>query len=78
MRQVRDPGVLAPELAPVARPIDRITRPHYAVWELTLGCNLSCHHCSSRAAAPGPMSSPPMRRAASSARWAISAWKRSR
>src|ERR1700687_2316854 len=54
MRQVRDPGVLDPELAPVPRPIDRVTRPHYAVWELTLGCNLSCHHCSSRAGRARP------------------------
>ena len=27
-------------------------RPHYAVWELTLGCDLACTHCSSRAGRP--------------------------
>jgi radical SAM protein with 4Fe4S-binding SPASM domain len=32
-----------------ARPIDRVTRPFYAVWEVTLRCDLSCRHCSSRA-----------------------------
>ena len=40
---------LAPALSLKARPIDRATRPYYAVWELTLRCNLACHHCSSRA-----------------------------
>ena len=39
-------------LAKEARAVDRASRPHYAVWELTLGCNLSCHHCSSRAGRP--------------------------
>jgi radical SAM protein with 4Fe4S-binding SPASM domain len=42
----------APELNAVARPIDRATRPIYAVWELTLGCDLACKHCSSRAGKP--------------------------
>jgi radical SAM protein with 4Fe4S-binding SPASM domain len=32
-----------------ARAIDRVTRPFYAVWEVTLRCDLSCRHCSSRA-----------------------------
>lgn len=32
-----------------ARPIDQATRPFYAVWEVTLRCDLACHHCSSRA-----------------------------
>jgi radical SAM protein with 4Fe4S-binding SPASM domain len=36
-------------LAEETRPIDRITRPYYAVWEVTLRCDLSCRHCSSRA-----------------------------
>jgi radical SAM protein with 4Fe4S-binding SPASM domain len=31
------------------RPVDRASRPIHAVWELTLRCDLSCHHCSSRA-----------------------------
>ncbi len=36
-------------LRDAARPIDRVTRPFYAVWEVTLRCDLSCRHCSSRA-----------------------------
>ena len=36
-------------LAPEARDIDRRWRPIYAVWELTLKCDLACHHCGSRA-----------------------------
>lgn len=28
---------------------DRLHRPRYAVWELTLRCDLACHHCGSRA-----------------------------
>ncbi|MEO7094206.1 MAG: radical SAM protein, partial [Polyangiales bacterium] len=36
-------------LAPEARPIDRQTRPVYAVWEITLRCDLACRHCGSRA-----------------------------
>jgi len=47
--QVPDSGSLPQSLAARARPIDRSVRPDYAVWELTLSCNLSCHHCSSRA-----------------------------
>jgi radical SAM protein with 4Fe4S-binding SPASM domain len=39
-------------LAGEARPIDRQLRPILAVWELTLRCDLSCHHCSSRAGRP--------------------------
>src|SRR5579871_3855962 len=41
-----------PTLEPHARPVDRAWRPHYAVWELTLGCDLACSHCSSRAGRP--------------------------
>lgn len=41
-------------LAPVARAVDRAARPHYAVWELTLRCDLACHHCSSRAGRARP------------------------
>lgn len=40
-------------LAPHARPSDR-TRPRYAVWELTLRCDLACSHCSSRAGRSRP------------------------
>jgi radical SAM protein with 4Fe4S-binding SPASM domain len=32
-----------------ARAVDRQVRPAYAVWELTLRCDLACRHCSSRA-----------------------------
>jgi radical SAM protein with 4Fe4S-binding SPASM domain len=39
-------------LAPDARPVDRGMRPIYAVWELTLRCDLSCTHCGSRAGKP--------------------------
>ncbi len=35
-----------------ARPVDRASRPLYAVWEITLRCDLSCHHCGSRAGKP--------------------------
>lgn len=36
-------------LAPNARPLDRELRPIYAVWEVTLACDLACRHCGSRA-----------------------------
>jgi radical SAM protein with 4Fe4S-binding SPASM domain len=36
-------------LASEVRAIDRAARPNYAVWELTLACDLSCRHCGSRA-----------------------------
>jgi radical SAM protein with 4Fe4S-binding SPASM domain len=36
-------------LAPEARELDRRTRPIYAVWEVTLKCDLACRHCGSRA-----------------------------
>lgn len=36
-------------LAPDARPIDVKSRPFYAVWEITLRCDLACRHCGSRA-----------------------------
>jgi len=35
-------------LSETVRPADRV-RPIYAVWELTLRCDLGCHHCGSRA-----------------------------
>jgi len=41
-------------LAEHARAIDRATRPQYAVWELTLRCDLACKHCSSRAGRSRP------------------------
>jgi radical SAM protein with 4Fe4S-binding SPASM domain len=36
-------------LAASARAIDRACRPIYAVWEVTLRCDLACLHCGSRA-----------------------------
>lgn len=36
-------------LAPEARDVDRGWRPIYAVWEITLRCDLACRHCGSRA-----------------------------
>jgi radical SAM protein with 4Fe4S-binding SPASM domain len=41
-------------LAGDARAIDRRTRPSYAVWEVTLRCDLACTHCSSRAGRARP------------------------
>lgn len=32
-----------------ARDVDREARPIYAVWEITLRCDLACRHCGSRA-----------------------------
>lgn len=37
-----------------ARPIDVRTRPIYAVWEITLKCDLACRHCGSRAGRARP------------------------
>jgi radical SAM protein with 4Fe4S-binding SPASM domain len=36
-------------LAAEARDVDRAWRPIYAVWEVTLRCDLACRHCGSRA-----------------------------
>src|SRR5580700_10409500 len=36
-------------LAAEARDVDRRSRPIYAVWEVTLACDLACRHCGSRA-----------------------------
>jgi radical SAM protein with 4Fe4S-binding SPASM domain len=36
-------------LAAEARDVDRRHRPIYAVWEVTLACDLACRHCGSRA-----------------------------
>jgi radical SAM protein with 4Fe4S-binding SPASM domain len=41
-------------LAPAARPIDEACRPVYAVWEITLRCDLACRHCGSRAGKARP------------------------
>ncbi len=36
-------------LATAARGVDHAYRPIYAVWEVTLACDLACRHCGSRA-----------------------------
>jgi radical SAM protein with 4Fe4S-binding SPASM domain len=36
------------------RPRDREYRPLYAVWEITLACDLACRHCGSRAGRARP------------------------
>lgn len=36
------------------RDVDRAARPIYAVWELTLRCDLACRHCGSRAGRARP------------------------
>ena len=41
-------------LAGSSRAIDQAMRPLYAVWEVTLACNLACRHCGSRAAHARP------------------------
>jgi radical SAM protein with 4Fe4S-binding SPASM domain len=41
-------------LATEARDVDRAWRPIYAVWELTLKCDLACGHCGSRAGRKRP------------------------
>jgi radical SAM protein with 4Fe4S-binding SPASM domain len=41
-------------LADDARDIDRAWRPVYAVWEITLRCDLACRHCGSRAGRARP------------------------
>ena len=41
-------------LAEGVRPIDQEWRPIYAVWEITLACDLACRHCGSRAGKARP------------------------
>lgn len=41
-------------LADAARPVDVRARPIYAVWEITLACDLACRHCGSRAGKARP------------------------
>jgi radical SAM protein with 4Fe4S-binding SPASM domain len=41
-------------LADQSRDIDRAIRPIYAVWEITLACDLACRHCGSRSARARP------------------------
>ncbi len=42
------------ELAGESRDVDRAWRPVYAVWEITLACDLACRHCGSRAGKARP------------------------
>ena len=48
------PGLRQLPLAAEARDVDRAWRPIYAVWELTLKCDLACGHCGSRAGRTRP------------------------
>src|SRR4051794_22058988 len=41
-------------LADESREKDRTARPIYAVWEVTLACDLACRHCGSRAGRERP------------------------
>lgn len=41
-------------LADTVRPIDEECAPLYAVWEITLACDLACRHCGSRAGKARP------------------------
>jgi radical SAM protein with 4Fe4S-binding SPASM domain len=41
-------------LADAAREVDARWRPIYAVWEITLRCDLACRHCGSRAGRERP------------------------
>jgi radical SAM protein with 4Fe4S-binding SPASM domain len=51
---VAEPGRRNLPLAEHARPIDQQHRPIYAVWEITLACDLACRHCGSRAGRERP------------------------
>jgi radical SAM protein with 4Fe4S-binding SPASM domain len=48
-----DPTIRLP-LAAESRATDRVVRPNFAVWELTLACDLACRHCGSRAGRARP------------------------
>ncbi len=48
------PGARHLPLAAEARDVDRRYRPIYAVWEITLACDLACRHCGSRAGRDRP------------------------
>ena len=48
------PGARNLPLAAEARDVDRRHRPIYAVWEITLACDLACRHCGSRAGHGSP------------------------
>ncbi len=51
---VADPPRRRLPLAPEVRAVDRESRPIYAVWEVTLRCDLACRHCGSRAGKARP------------------------
>ena len=48
------PGARHLPLAAESRAIDQRYRPVYAVWEITLACDLACRHCGSRAGRDRP------------------------
>src|SRR5258708_787202 len=48
------PGARRLPRAGEVRNIDRRERPIYAVWEITLACDLACRHCGSRAGRERP------------------------
>jgi radical SAM protein with 4Fe4S-binding SPASM domain len=50
---VAKPGKRRLPLADTARERDKV-RPIYAVWEITLACDLACRHCGSRAGRARP------------------------
>lgn len=51
---VAQPSVRRLPLADTTRPIDQRWQPVYAVWEITLRCDLACRHCGSRAGRERP------------------------
>jgi radical SAM protein with 4Fe4S-binding SPASM domain len=51
---VAPPGRRKLPLHDSVRPVDQAWRPIYAVWEITLKCDLSCRHCGSRAGKARP------------------------
>ena len=51
---VAKPGARNLPLADAARETDKKHRPIYAVWEITLACDLACRHCGSRAGKDRP------------------------
>src|ERR1700744_3790385 len=51
---VAKPGARHLPLAGEVRDVDRRYRPIYAVWEITLACDLACRHCGSRAGRERP------------------------
>jgi radical SAM protein with 4Fe4S-binding SPASM domain len=51
---VADPAKRRLPLRGQSSEVDRAVRPTYAVWELTLRCDLACRHCGSRAGRARP------------------------